>query len=74
MLKKIAVAALISGFAIASFAATETKGEAKTAPAASAASTVEAPKAETASPAKHMKKHHGHKKAAEKSGAPAETK
>lgn len=65
MLKKIAVAALISSFAIASFAATETKADTKTTVAPAATEQ----KADTPKPAKHMKHHH--KKAGAKTETPA---
>jgi hypothetical protein len=76
MLKKIAVAALISSFAIASFAADKTAAPATPAAAATAAPAAEAPKAEAAAPAKHMKKHHKHakKSAAAKTEATASPK
>lgn len=70
MLKKIAVAALISGFAIASFAqagATASASDKTAAPAATEQ------KAETPKPAKHVK-HHAKKKTeakAEKAETPA---
>ena len=66
MLKKIAVAALISSFAIASFAATETKADTK----ATVAPAATEQKADTPKPAKHVKHHHG-KKAEAKTEAPA---
>ncbi|MDD5177651.1 MAG: hypothetical protein PHQ05_14630 [Sterolibacterium sp.] len=66
MLKKIAVAALISSFAIASFAATETKADTK----ATVAPAATEQKAETPKPAKHVKHHHG-QKAVAKTETPA---
>ena len=76
MFKKIAVAVLISGVTIASFA--QTGAGAPTSVPAKPAAPVAAPatpaateqKAETPKPAKHVKHHH-HKKAAAKADTPA---
>ncbi len=69
MLKKIAVAVLISGVTIASFAQTGA-GAPTSVPAKSATPAATEQKAETPKPAKHMKHHH-HKKAAAKADTPA---
>lgn len=69
MLKKIAIAALISGFTIASFAQA---GATSTTPAKTAAPAATEQKADTPKPAKHAKHHH-HKKADAKTDAAAAT-
>ncbi len=74
MFKKIAVAVLISGVTIASFAqagaGAPTTVPAKPVAAAPATPAATEQKAETPKPAKHMKHHH-HKKAAAKGDTPA---
>lgn len=66
MFRKIAIAALISGFTVASFAQA---GASTTAKPATPAATEQ--KAETPAPAKHVKKHRHHKKAAAKADTAA---
>ena len=67
MFKKIAIAALISGFTVASFAQA---GATSTTPAKTAAPAATEQKADMPKPAKHVKHHH-HKKAAAKADTTA---